>query len=422
MHIPEPISPSREPSAGLKSSINRAIQRLLQGDFHERWEAAKQLTRWGEAVIEPLVALLAEEDDEDVFWFVARILGDLQHPDAISALVDLVGRSVDQPDVALAAALGLANSGAMALPALRSLLAQPPTRTLAATALARLQGVEVMDLLVPLAADEDSSIRAMALEALAASQSTPERLGQAQVLLVEALGDLASPVRIAALSTLTGRLRSWPCSERAALAGKLAALLTDLNPDVIRQAAIALGRLEDPAAVQALIAGIGLGLPVPLHTQLLRSLSWQGTPKALAVLEDQLRVLHRAKDPESQFLSRDLVLSLGRMEGESLRRQVTVLLLDFLGRHAETISDRLREAIALSLGYLGDSLAVEPLLNLLTDPVVGVRMHAIAGLKHLCPQGPEDLRQWALRQPDVNAATLKLAQALQAWSEPERPR
>ncbi len=421
MHNPEPISSPREPSAGLKSSINRAIQRLLQGDFHERWEAAKQLTRWGEPVIEPLLALLVSEEDEDVFWFVARILGDLQHPDAVSALVELVGRAAEQPDVAMAAALGLANSGAMALPALRSLMTSPVTRTLAVTALARLQGVEVIDLLVPLAADEDPEIRAMALEALAATQATPEDLAQIQEILMRALGDFASPVRIAALSTLTGRLRSWPPEDRAVLADRLAGLLRDLNPDVIRQAAIALGRLDEPAAVQALVAGLDLALPAPLQTQLLRSLCWQGTPEALTALTAHLQILQRSNSPEAQTLSRDLILSLGRMEGEGLRHQATLLLLDFLRRHGERLSERLREAVALSLGYLGDTLAVEPLLNLLADPVVGVRMHAIAGLKHLCPRGPEDLRAWALQQPDVNAATVRLASALQTWSQLEMP-
>lgn len=47
---------------------------------------------------------------------------------------------------------------------------------------------------------------------------------------------------------------------------------------------------------------------------------------------------------------------------------------------------RVRQAIALSLGQLGDMQAIEPLIQMLAEANTGVRLHAITALKQLAPE------------------------------------
>lgn len=61
------------------------------GDFQQRWDIAKVLINLGTVVINPLIDILEEDDAEDELrWFAAKILGELQHPEAIMPLVELL--------------------------------------------------------------------------------------------------------------------------------------------------------------------------------------------------------------------------------------------------------------------------------------------------------------------------------------------
>ena len=76
----------------------------------------------------------------------------------------------------------------------------------------------------------------------------------------------------------------------------------------------------------------------------------------------------------------------------------------------------IKAVIALSLGYLGELQAIEPLIQLLADSEHVVKLHAIAALKQLAPEiAYEQLQQIATS--DV-APELKqgVAIALTEWS------
>jgi len=50
-----------------------------------------------------------------------------------------------------------------------------------------------------------------------------------------------------------------------------------------------------------------------------------------------------------------------------------------------TQSPSVKQAIALSLGQLGDMQAIDPLIQLLADADAGVKLHVITALKQLAP-------------------------------------
>lgn len=80
-------------SPARSSELAIALQSLVDGDFELRWDAAKQLVRLGPATLSPLLELLqavAGDPEDDLHWFIARILGELRHPLAVAALGELI--------------------------------------------------------------------------------------------------------------------------------------------------------------------------------------------------------------------------------------------------------------------------------------------------------------------------------------------
>ena len=75
----------------LPTPLSWAIDIFTWGDFHQRWDVAKLLPKFGREAIAPLLEILADEDaDEELRWFVVRSLGSFDSPEAIAALVELL--------------------------------------------------------------------------------------------------------------------------------------------------------------------------------------------------------------------------------------------------------------------------------------------------------------------------------------------
>lgn len=376
-------SHSPNPRVVPRASSALDVQRLLIGDFQDRWEVAKQLTRQGDRVLPALLSLLDEAvpDDDELVWFIARILGDIHHPDALQALTTLVELGPEQPEVAQMAALGLANHGRSALDSLTRLAHRPTTQPFAVVALAQIQTPEATNLLRSLTQNPEPTVRAAAIEALVHCQH-PEM----QTLLMAALTDFAAVVRLAALGSLSGRLRGLSPTEAAQLASQVQPLLGDFNLGVAQQAALLLGCLNDPLGVEALVASLTQELPLPLRLQVLRSLGWSAktSPAALTALaqelEHQLSLAHRLE--EARYLSREIIIICGNIAAEAASAS-TQILVQWLERLAPADLPDLRQAIAMSLGYLGQPEAMTALQALSRDPNPGVRVHAIASLKRL---------------------------------------
>ncbi|MGA1473835.1 MAG: HEAT repeat domain-containing protein [Prochlorothrix sp.] len=353
-----------------RSTLDPLIQQLQQGDFQARWSAMKALVKLGDVAIDPLLACLHdrgfetwddEEEDEDLWefpWFIAQILGQIQHPRAIEALVELVRHyapqteSPDLPaslDVAQVAAAALAQLGAPALPALQAMIAHPETRSYGVHALAQMQDPQVVDLLIGAAQDDDAAVRAIAMEALAGFLE--DRIAP---VFVQGLKDVSAQVRQRAIAGVGLRATA---SEVPQLLQALQPLLWDVNLGVACQAAIALGRLGQPAAVSMLVEVLEQPTAPALQDAALQSLCGLGTDTAFWAIDRHIQTALLAPPDRTHASLRTLLAYLGQLTLPASQLRGCHLLTRFLAQtcHQEQHSP-LKQVAANSLGQLGHKL------------------------------------------------------------------
>lgn len=391
--------------------LDLAIDVLVAGDFQERWDIAKVFPKLGQKayalgvdeVIAPLLEILEDEDaEEELRWYAARILGEFNHPAVINALVELLKSSESEELTAMAAA-ALGNLGSPAVADLTSLLAQKETRLLAVRSLSYIRHSETIAPLLSVVQDPQITVRTAAIEALSSFHDS-----RIPPVLLNALDDIAAPVRREAVTGLSFRpdLR-----EELDLVNRLLPRLYDFNLDVCAAAAIALGRLGTDAAANALYQVLKSPLtPVSLQIEIVRALGRVGTQTGLGYLRQALNQL------ESVTLWQEIVTVLGRVE-QPLTTKAAEILIEMLSGHPATQHQNVKQAIALSLGQLGEIQALAPLIQLLAAPDAGVRLHAIAALKQLAPEvAYRQLEQLATNQalaPDLKQG---IAIALSEWT------
>lgn len=352
--------------------LELALQVLEFGSFHDRWEVSKLLPNFGIDAIAPLIELLDDEDaDPEAQWFAIRLLGDFNHPSVIAALIEVMKTS-DNEELSEIAIAALANMGKAAIPAIETLLHDSSTRLLAVQTLGQIRHSDIVPLLLQVVTDEEAQVRAIAIEALSSFHS-PE----ITTVLIHALRDLAVPVRRAAV---TGLGFCHPDDAQGVdLVAQLRPLLFDLNLEVCRQAAIALGRFRTPAAMTALSEVLSSPhTPENLAIEIIRALGWSNTLEGLETLKVALMELTLT---ESSRL--EVVNALGRVESLELKSTASEILLTVLRSKQSPL---VKQAIALSLGQLGNVDAIEPLIQMLADPDVSVRLHVVAALKTLDPE------------------------------------
>lgn len=413
----EPLKENTDPA-----SLEAVTFALKSGDFQSRWDAAKMIPAFGEAAIAPLLELLQSEEDQDeegdweLHWFVARILGNFNHPSAIDALVDILLTTQDA-EVAGMAANTLAGLGTAAVPALTELLSRSSTRLIAVQALAQVQHPTVIPALLDVVNDSVPEVRVAAIEAL--SHFHDDSL---IVVLQQALQDPTTSVRRAAVVAL-GIQADW--IDPTTLTQMLSPLLWDLNLDVCRQAAVALGRVGTAAAITVLAQVLqSIHTPTDLRIEVVRALVWMDTTAALIPLKHWLetgRERNSATDPSAArpwAVEREMIAVLGRVESAEARQTAVNLLLHLLEtEHPIAQTSAGKQQIALSLGQLQDAGAIELLIPLLADLDVGVRLHTLAALKQLATQGAYECLQMRLADPVSTDPVLKTAieTALQEW-------
>ncbi len=382
-----------------------ALQSLESGDFQDRWDVAKLFPSFGDAAIVPLLNLLRDQDaDSEAQWFAIRILGSFDHPEVATALVDLLKTSNNE-ELNSMAVTALATMGSGAIAILTELIDQDQTRRLATQTLAQIRRPETVPLLQKVVNDNDAQVRATAIEALS-SFHNPDISN----CLIQSLTDPAAMVRRAAVTGLGF------CGAEVTdldLVSHLRPLLLDLNLEVCRQTAIALGRLGTPAATSALFQSLqSPNTPEFLAIELIRALGWVGTSEALHCLQRSLIQL-----PLAPSVRQEILTVLGRVEQPDQKHQATQILLDLLQREATFArSASARQAIALALGQLGDLAALNPLINLLADPQVSVRLHVISALKILAPEAAHQrLEQLVQSENSGSELGRGVAIALKEW-------
>jgi HEAT repeat protein len=359
----------------VQSMLKYALDILQHGDFQQRWDVAKLFPHFGDRAIPALLALVNNTDlDPDIRWFAVRVVGEFRQPEVLAALVNLLCPSEDD-EIQEAAITALAGFGVEAIASLSVLLETSNTRLLAIRTLAQIYHIDTVPLLLQVAHDDQPLVREMAIAALS-SIPDPRTLD----VLIGGLSDSAAAVRRAAVTGLG--LRSEQLNELDGVA-YIKPLLLDLSLDVCQQAAIALSRFGTDAAATALFEVLRSPLtPVSLQIDLVRSLAWMETPKALTYLQQVLQ--HEPKPLEQVSVIQEIITVLGRIDSPLVQQQAANVLLDLLHtKHVALQQSALRQTLALSLGQLGQSVALEPLIHLLADDDEGVRLHAVAALKQL---------------------------------------
>lgn len=195
-----------EKSAHLARSqlLDLATDALIAGDFQQRWDVAKLFPKLAgdniEQAIAPLIEIVEDdEEEEELRWYAARILGEFDNPSAIAALVELL-KTADNEELTAMAATALGQIGNSAVAQLSKLLANEETRLLAVRSLAHIRRSEIIAPLLGIVKDPDATIRAVAIEALSSFHNA-----DIPPVLLQALDDMAAPVRREAVVGLSFR-------------------------------------------------------------------------------------------------------------------------------------------------------------------------------------------------------------------------
>ncbi len=384
--------------------LSLALSMLEMGDFQQRWEITKLLTNLGNIAIPPLIEILKDEDvDEELRWYAARTLGEFQHPNAITALVELLKNDEDEELKAIAAT-ALGQMGTVAITSLTELLVDEDTRLLAVRSLCCIPQTETIAPLLSVVQDPQPAIRTAAIAALA--NFDDERVPP---VLLNALDDVAATVRRKAVVGLGFRPNLRQAFD---LVTRLQPKLYDINLDVCCAAVVTLSRMDcDEAAKHLFDLLISPQTPITLQLETIRALSWMGTPLSLEYLQTAFN------QSTSETVWQEIVTVLGQMQKPQLTTLAAEILLEVLrSQHPATNIANIKSAIALSVGQLGKIQAIEPLISLLTDSNVSVRLHAIAALKNLDKQAAhqklQQLANNAALTPDLQQG---IAIALAEW-------
>jgi HEAT repeat protein len=369
------------PQLSLELPIELAFEALVRGSFQEKWDVAKTIPRFGGEAIAPLGKLLHYPDPE-VRWFAARILGDLDHPQALELLVELLATSTEE--IRTIAFKSLAGSGIKAIPALVEKLTLPETRLFAVQALSQIDSEEIIYPLLGVVADENPVVRTMAIAAL-----QNHEVAEVIPVLVKSLGDEAPSVRREAVVGLgLWATRSHSSLDLAELVSLLAPRLADSHLEVAQQAAIALRRVNTAAAVTALGEFL-LNNPsrnsainsqvnfqfnsetnsqINLYLEILQQLGWIDHPSILDYFQWGL-------DHGSPQLWLEIVTILGRVE-ICKPRACSLLGQMLTSNHPATARAEIRQAMAVSLGQLREPAGQDALNQLLHDRDRSVQLHS----------------------------------------------
>lgn len=352
--------------------LSTLINRLELGSFQDRWEVAKLLPTYGEAVLPRFLELLQdEESDGELRWFVTRMLAEMPGQSTISALLRLVNRTADV-ELARAATVALGHCGAPGIEALVSLLPSPEHRLIATQTLAHSGHPVSLPALLDLARHEAPTLRALAVEGLGLFADPLAAQG-----LLQALGDSAAVVRrqaALALAAVVTLIAPQVCLEG------LRPLLADPHLSVAQAAAQTLGRLPSPLAIAALAPLLTTpNTPEPLQKTALQALGWCPSQAVLELWRD----LWPQATPARRL---DLIAALEGWTDPAWTGPVGDRLrawLIGLGQPDPDPSLPQKRAIVLALGRLQVAQAAPLLRSLCHHPDPSLALHASAALRLL---------------------------------------
>lgn len=353
-----------------QKAFNLAWEVFTTGEFHQRWEVAKFLPKFGDCAIAPLSELLEDDGaDIDVRCEAAEILAKFQHRDAIFALTELLKTDTD-PEVITACANGLAQNGKVAIPTLTEALANPETRLAAVQALAYIRRGETIEPLLSVVDDSQPEIRSAAIEALSSFRDS-----RIVDVLINALQDTDSSVRKEAVIALGVRGND---GDPETVVPALRPLLYDINSEICGHCAIALGRVGTDQAIQLLYDCLqSSATPISLRQQLVQGISYWETQQSLSLLAKSLR-----EQPSS--VVQTIIDVLGRWKTTESKPVVAQQLMEAFQENRQLQTNAsLKQTLAMAMGNLSVSDAKNFLSELAQDETPIVQLHAQAALKKI---------------------------------------
>ncbi len=384
------------------NSLDSALDALKKGDFQSRWQTAKEFPALGEGAVPPLISLLNDaETDEELVWFIAKILGSFRTAEAISSLIALLDPA--QPDdISDIAAQMLAGVGPEVLECFTPLLDSPSRQIQAVQAIAQIDHSDAVPLLLKVWSQQPGIVvRKLVLEAL-------DKFRDPALIYVflQGIRDSDSSVRKAAIAGLTA-YREVQLKDEDSFVAPVVACLVDESPEVADQAARALGQIGTEAAITALVQTCcQREVRLSLQRSIVQSLGSIGSRSSLEGLM-QIWQSFSQGPVRSEPLLKEVLLSLSRTKDRPTAAAHIVALL-----RAPTlqVSLPLKSAAAFSLGRLAEALAIEPLIEMLADANYALRLQVIAALKQLSPELAYETIQRRSNDPAILA---NLAQGLE---------
>lgn len=410
-------------------AVEPLILALANADVWLAPRIADILTRHGELVVDPLMAVLGDSGRHPARAWAANVLGEVRAQRAFPALVRALGDHDDELRAKAATALGRLGDRRAIGPLLEHLLTDPApfVRVRIASTLGQFGGPEVIDRLVRALGDPAWWVRMRSVEAL-------EQIGSiAEGPLLVALDDPDPEIRERAAVSL----------ERLGVPGNLVRLIesgegaSEVSQTLVRFAAAGtrelLAELLFHPAVQvrqAVVTAMRQSARRDLATELTQVASTDSEPSIRSLAFDTLCALRVTQAlpaalaglADTDHRVRTMALRLvGELGGKDV--------IEILRAHTADPEPSVRAAAARALGSLGASAAQPDFLRLFRDPDPTVREAAALGavegrLRPLAPamiellgDGEENVRYAAARAIGIlgdRAAVPALLQAFEA--------
>jgi HEAT repeat protein len=390
------------------NDLASVLSALRHGDFRVRWEMVPEVLAFGEDALLPLLDLLEQsQKDNELRWFLAKILGSFHCPEAVLALVKLLETSEDE-DLSDRAAQSLAGMGTDAVRALAQCLEDPNRRLSAIKALTQIEQPDAVPFLLNAFSTVPSNLRVLILEALDRFQDPA-----IPTVLQQGLKDSSPEVRKVAIARFASRSETHSVEERVQV---ITPFLNDRAVEVADQAARALGRLgTDVAAIALSQKCCDPHSPPALQQTLIQALGWIGSKPALDGLIQVWKMLSQ-QTPLPEPLLQEALASLSRVVNPEVQFEAAERVLEVLR------SPILQEAVSLQckavscLGSLAQPSMIPEIINLLANPNYSVQLHGIAALKKIsAAEAYQEIQRRSREQEIPPELAEGLAIALREW-------
>jgi len=430
--ITRELAPSQQ-----MDQIDEAIAQLIEGDFHSRWDQAKQFSKkfasWGDRVVPALINQLNIQQDPDAQWFLVRMLSQFDRPEVVSAIANLLVTTQNE-DVKLEASKALTALGSSTITTLTELLttAGPiAQRRLAASALSHIRRGATIEPLLSIANDPDPELRAISTEALGSFHSP-----KVTPVLLAALSDQPA-ICTEAIRALS---RRRDLLETTDLTQQLSTCLHSEDVKVACESAKALGRLGHESA--AILLGDLLVQPVatPVKVSAVRALSWIANATAVSALVSALecdalqvapsvvqeiaRALGQARTPELQQQAANALVTQLQMLSPAIAPIASANRVHDAAVEESAVPTfmadydlfGLKQAIISALAQLKQSEAIDSLIPFLADAEPRIKMHALSALTQIDSKASQVMIQVYLADENIDLTTKRLvAESLSAW-------